>query len=171
MSNRKPSKNETQQKKPGSFNFFNRRAAHKYSLEAKIEAGMQLTGFEIKSLRAGRMSLAEAFVHIRNGEAWLENAYIPPFQITRNYDPRRSRKLLLHAEQIADLHSKIGASGLTVIPVRVYNRRGLAKVEIALAKGKRKVDKRRAIKDREMKEEAARATRGEKLEYQKRTGG
>jgi SsrA-binding protein len=170
MSNKRSSESDTKARKPGSFNFFNRKAAHRYSLEDKIEAGIQLTGFEIKSLRAGRMSLAEAFVHIRNGEAWLENSYVPPFQVTKNYDPRRPRKLLLHSAQISYFGSKIGASGLTVIPVRVYNRRGLAKVEIALAKGKRKVDKRRAIKEREMKEEVMRALRTEKLSYQKGIG-
>ena len=165
----KRSTKDLQPKKPGSFNLFNRKAAHKYSLEQKLEAGMALTGFEIKSLRAGRMSLTEAFVHVRNGEAWLENAYIPPFQVTKNYDPRRARKLLLHRSQIAQLGSKIGASGLTIVPVRVYNRRGLAKVEIALAKGKRKVDKRRAIREKEMRQEAEKVLRSEKLNYQKKS--
>jgi SsrA-binding protein len=166
MSN-KQSPRGIRSRKPGSFNFFNRKAAHKYSLEERVEAGMVLTGFEIKSLRAGRMSLAEAFVHMRDGEAWLENAYIPPFQITKNYDPRRSRKLLLHSAQIANFGSKTGASGLTIIPVRVYNRAGLAKVEIALAKGRRMFDKRRAIREREMRQEAEKVLRSDKLSYQR----
>jgi SsrA-binding protein len=150
-----------------SFNFFNRRAAHKYSLEDRIEAGIALTGFEIKSLRAGRLSLAEAFVQVKGSEAYLENAYIPPFQETANYDPRRSRKLLLHRTQIDHLLGKTSGTGLTIIPVRVYNRHGLAKVEIALAKGKRKVDKSRAIREKEMTREAEAVLRSDKTAYQK----
>jgi len=148
------------------FNFFNRRAGFKYSLEDKLEAGVVLTGSEIKALRSGRMSLAEAFVHIRGGEAYLENAYIPPFQPDPTYNPRRTRKLLLHRGQLATLIGKTSGSNLTLVPVRVYNRRGLAKVEIALAKGKRKFDKRRALKEREIREEAAQATRADKLAFQ-----
>lgn len=151
------------------FNFFNRKAAHKYSLEDKLEAGIALSGFEIKSLRAGRMSLTEAFVHIKDGEAWLENAYIPPFQPKTDYDPKRSRKLLLHRHQIDHLIGKTSGTGLTIIPVRVYNRAGLAKVEIALAKGKRRVDKRRELKDRELKREAEAALRSDKLTFQQET--
>lgn len=148
------------------FNFFNRKAGHKYSLEDKLEAGIVLSGLEIKSLRAGRMSLADAYVRIQGGEALLENAYIPPFQVTAGYDPRRPRKLLLHRSQLSTLIGKTSGSQLTLVPIRVYNRRGLAKVEIALAKGKRKYDKRKALKDRELKEEAAQALRGDKLAFQ-----
>ncbi len=151
----------------GRFNFFNRKAAHKYSLEERVEAGLILTGTEIKSLRAGRMSLADAFVRMSGGEAYLENAYIPPFQVTAGYDPRRPRKLLLHKSQLDILIGKTSGSQLTLVPVRVYNRRGLAKVEIALAKGKRKYDKRRALKERAIREEAQQATRSEKLAFQR----
>ena len=150
-----------------NFNFFNRRAAHKYSLEDKIEAGIVLTGLEIKSVRSGRLSLVEAYVHIKDGQAYLENAYVPPFQESSGYDPRRSRKLLLHRSQLATLIGKTSGTGLTIIPIRVYNRRGLAKVEIALAKGKRKVDKRRAIREKELSREADNALRSDKLSYQK----
>ncbi len=150
----------------GRFNFFNRKAGFKYSLEDRVEAGMVLTGTEIKSLRSGRMSLAEAFVRVHNGEAFLENAYIPPFQANAGYDPKRPRKLLLHKSQLDQLIGKTSGSQLTLVPVRVYNRRGLAKVEIALAKGKRKYDKRQALKERTIKEEAAQATRSEKLAFQ-----
>jgi SsrA-binding protein len=149
------------------FNFFNRKAGHKYSLEDKVEAGVALTGTEIKSLRGGRMSLAEAYVVVRGGEAYLENAYIPPFQPMPGYDPRRSRKLLLHRSQLSTLIGKTSGTNLTLVPVRVYNRRGLAKVEIALAKGKRKFDHRRAIKERELREEARQATRSDKLAFQR----
>jgi len=148
------------------INFFNRQASHKYSLEDKLEAGLALTGMEIKSLRAGRMSLAEAFVHIKDGEAFLVNAYIPPFQPAPNYDPRRSRKLLLHRSQLSSLIGKTSGTGLTIVPVRVYNRRGLAKVEIALAKGKRKVDKRKELREREISREAEASLRGDKRDYQ-----
>lgn len=148
------------------FNFFNRKAGFKYSLEDKIEAGIVLTGTEIKSLRSGRMSLAEAFVHIRGGEAYLENAYIPPFQASPSYDPRRSRKLLLHRSQLSTLLGKTSGTNLTLVPVRVYNRRGLAKVEISLAKGKKKFDKRKAIRDREVKREAEQVLRSDKLSFQ-----
>lgn len=149
------------------FNFFNRKASYKYSLEDKIEAGVALTGSEIKSLRSGRMSLAEAFVYIRGGEAYLENAYIPPFQATPDYDPRRPRKLLIHRGQLNTLIGKTSGTNLTLVPVRVYNRRGLAKVEIALAKGKKKFDKRKAIRDREVKRETEQAVRSEKLNFQR----
>lgn len=148
------------------FNFFNRKANFKYSLEDKIEAGVALTGTEIKSLRSGRMSLSEAFVHIRGGEAYLENAYIPPFQASPSYDPRRPRKLLLHRSQLGALIGKTSGTNLTLVPVRVYNRRGLAKVEIALAKGKKKFDKRKAIRDREVKREAEQVLRSDKLTFQ-----
>lgn len=150
---------------PG-FNFFNRKASHKYSLEDRIEAGLVLTGTEIKSLRSGRMSLADAFVRLLGEEAYLENAYIPAFQVTKGYDPRRPRKLLLRKNQLSTLIGKVSGANLTIVPIRVYNRRGLAKVEIALAKGKRKYDKRQAIKDREVKREAEQALRGDKLAFQ-----
>jgi SsrA-binding protein len=149
-----------------AFNFFNRKASYKYSLEDRIEAGIALTGAEIKSLRSGRMSLADAFVRITGSEAYLENAYIPPFQVAPGYDPRRPRKLLLHRSQLATLIGKTSGSQLTLVPIRVYNRRGLAKVEIALAKGKRQFDKRKALKDREIKEEAAQALRADKTAFQ-----
>ncbi len=148
------------------FNFFNRKASFKYSLEDKLEAGIALTGTEIKSLRSGRMSLAEAFVHIRGAEAFLINSFIPAFQPSPGYDPRRPRKLLLHRSQLAALVGKTSGTNLTLVPVRVYNRRGLAKVEIALAKGKRQFDKRKALKDREIKLEAEQALRGDKLAFQ-----
>lgn len=148
------------------FNFFNRKAGFKYSLEDKFEAGIVLTGTEIKSLRGGRMSLVEAFVHIRGGQAYLENAYIPPFQASPSYDPRRPRKLLLHRSQLSELIGKTSGTNLTLVPVRVYNRRGLAKVEICLARGKKKFDKRKAIRDREVKREAEQAIRSEKISFQ-----
>lgn len=153
------------------FNFYNRKASFKYSLEDRVEAGVVLTGAEIKSLRSGRMSLADSFVHLKGSEAYLENAYIPPFQASPNYDPRRPRKLLLHRSQLSKLIGQTSGTELTLVPVRVYNRRGLAKVEIALAKGKRKYDKRRALKEREVRREAEQALRSDKLAFQKDSRG
>ncbi len=138
----------------------NRRARFEYEILESFEAGLALSGTEIKSIRAGGVSLNEAFARIRDGEAWLVNMYIPPYKQAswENHDPRRPRKLLLHREQIDGLASRAGEKGLTIIPLRMYFTRGMAKVQIGLARGKKLWDKRKTIVERESKREAARAT-------------
>lgn len=138
----------------------NRKAKHDYFLEDRIEAGIALKGTEIKSIRAGRVSLREAYVQVDGGEAWLVNAHIAPYDpaSTMNHDPRRRRKLLLHKRQIIKLFDDIRQKGYTIIPTVMYLRSGKAKVEIAVARGKRKYDKRREIAKRDAEREMARAT-------------
>ncbi len=138
----------------------NRKAKHDYFLEDRMEAGIALKGTEIKSIRAGRVSLREAYVQVDGGEAWLVNAHIAPYDpaSTMNHDPRRRRKLLLHKRQIIKLFDDIRQKGYTIIPTVMYLRSGRAKVEIAVARGKRKYDKRREIAKRDAEREMARAT-------------
>lgn len=138
----------------------NRRASHDYYLEDEYEAGLVLRGTEIKSIRRGRVSLRDGYVRSRDGELWLLNVHIGPYQPSgRHYghDPRRPRKLLLHRYEIDRLTADVERSGYTIIPLRIYLRDGLAKVEIALARGKRKHDKRRAIAERDAQREVDRA--------------
>lgn len=137
----------------------NRRARHDYHLEELFEAGIQLLGSEVKSLRAGRASLQEAYAKVRGGEVWLVNMHIAPYEQAGpfNHDPLRPRKLLLHKAQIRRLVGKVRERGYTLVPVRVYFRRGLAKVELALARGKKQYDKRADIKEREAQRQIARA--------------
>lgn len=133
----------------------NRKAKHEYFLLDTYEAGIVLQGSEIKSIRAGQISLAQAFVSVKDGEAWLMNAHIAPYSeaSTFNHDPVRPRKLLLHASEIRKLEDKVRQKGGTIIPLRVYLKDGLAKVEIALAKGKRHFDKRQEIARRDSQRE------------------
>jgi SsrA-binding protein len=137
----------------------NRRASHDYEILERIEAGIRLTGSEVKSLRGGRASLAEAFARIRDGEAWLEGMHIPPYEQgqTKGYDPIRPRKLLLHRREIERLLGKTKEQGLALIPIRVYFTHGLAKVEIGLGKGRREHEKRQSIAKREAEREMERA--------------
>jgi len=137
----------------------NRRARHDYHLEDVYEAGLVLTGTEVKSLRAGRASLTDAFARVTDGEVWLENAHIPEYTqgTWTNHEPRRPRKLLLHREEIARLVGKTREGGLTLIPLSLYFKDGRAKVEIALARGKRSYDKRQALAERQAGREMARA--------------
>lgn len=139
----------------------NRRARHDYTIEDVYEAGMVLTGTEVKSLRAGRASLVEGFAQIKNGEVWLENVHIPEYTqgTWTNHEPKRARKLLLHKGEIARLVGKTGERGRTLVPLAVYFQDGRAKVELALARGKRQVDKRHDIAKREADLEMARASR------------
>lgn len=139
----------------------NRRARHDYHILDVYEAGLVLTGTEVKSLRAGRASLQEGFAQIRDGEAWLYNVHIPEYAegTWTNHQPRRTRKLLLHTGEIARLIGKTQERGLTLVPLSLYFSGGKAKVEIALARGKQKQDKRRDIAEREAKLEMERATR------------
>ena len=130
----------------------NRKALHDYSIEDIYEAGVALTGTEIKSVRAGRVNLRDGYVQIRNGEAWLLNVHISPYDFgnRENHEPRRERKLLLHRQEIRKLYSKVAERGWTVVPLRIYLKEGRAKVEIALARGKRLYDKRDAVAERDM---------------------
>lgn len=142
----------------------NRKARHDYHLEDAIEAGIVLTGTEVKSLRAGRASLVDGYADVKDGEVWLHNVHIPEYTegTWNNHEPRRVRKLLLHREQIRKLTNKTQESGLTIIPLALYFQDGYAKVEIALARGKKNYDKRHALAERQAKREADRAmaTRG-----------
>jgi len=137
----------------------NRKARHDYHIEDVYEAGIVLTGTEVKSLRAGRASLIDGFASVDGGEAWLENVHIPEYTegTWTNHSTRRRRKLLLNRVEIDKLSGKIRESGYTLVPLSLYFKDGRAKVEIALAKGKREYDKRQALKERQDKREADRA--------------
>lgn len=140
----------------------NKKARHDYAIEEKYEAGLVLTGTEVKSLREGRASLAEAFVSIdRRGEMWLENANIPEYLngTWNNHAPKRKRKLLLHEREIIKLARQSEAKGYTIIPLSLYFKDGRVKAEIALARGKREYDKRQALREEQDKREALRAMR------------
>jgi SsrA-binding protein len=136
----------------------NRRARHDYTIEDTLEAGLVLTGTEIKSIRAGRANLAEAYARIERGEAWLIGAHIAPYEQgnRNNHEPTRTRKLLLHRDQIAELVGKSQAKGYTLIPLRLYLRGGRAKLELGIGRGKKAHDKRRAIAERDMRREVQR---------------
>jgi SsrA-binding protein len=140
----------------------NRKARHDYFIEETVEAGLVLTGSEVKSLRDGRANLKDSFARITNGEAFLVNAHISPYDAAshQNHEPTRSRKLLLHRREIDRMTGKTREKGLTLIPLRVFfNARGRAKVELGLGRGKRQYDKRAAIKEREARRETQRAMR------------
>ena len=137
----------------------NRKARHDYHIEEVFEAGLVLTGTEVKSLRAGRASLVDGFATVENGEAWLENVHIPEYSqgTWNNHSTRRKRKLLMHRSEIYKLSGKIKESGFTLIPLSLYFKDGRAKVELALAKGKREYDKRQTLKEQQDKRESDRA--------------
>jgi SsrA-binding protein len=136
----------------------NRRARHDYAIEETLEAGLVLTGTEIKSVRAHKVNIAEAYVRIERGEAWLIGAHIAEYAQGNRYNhaPTRTRKLLLHRDQIAELIGLQSAKGLTLVPLRLYLRRGRAKLEVGVARGKKAHDKRRTIAERDMRRELAR---------------
>jgi SsrA-binding protein len=137
----------------------NKKARHDYAIEDVYEAGLVLTGTEVKSLRAGRASLVDAYANIKDGEVWLQNAHIPEYDqgSWTNHEPRRPRKLLLHRAEIAKLIGKTKESGLTLVPLSMYFKDGKAKVEIALARGKRAYDKRQTMAARDAAREIDRA--------------
>jgi SsrA-binding protein len=136
----------------------NRKASHEYFLLERIEAGIALQGSEIKSIRAGQISLAEAYIRVDGDQAWLEDAHIAPYEHAGifNHEPRRPRKLLLHKKQIHQLWNQIRQKGMTIIPLRFYLKDGRAKVEIAVAKGKKLYDKRDTIAKRDAEREIER---------------
>lgn len=140
----------------------NPKAFHDYFIEDRYEAGIVLTGSEIKSVREGRVNLRDSFVLIKDGEAWLMDAHIAPYKQAgrENHDPRRPRKLLLHRYQINRLMGKVKEKGYTIVPLQMYIKGRWAKVEIALARGKKQYDKRRAIAEREAERKIRRALRG-----------
>jgi len=137
----------------------NRKARHEYHFDDTYEAGLVLLGSEIKSIRAGQVSIQEGFVLFEGGEAWLVNVHIAQYDPAsqQNHDPRRRRKLLLHRRQIDRLESRAREKGYTVIPTKLYLKDGRAKVEIALARGKKLYDKRQAIAKRDSKRQVERA--------------
>ncbi len=141
----------------------NRRALHDYFIDETYEAGLVLTGSEVKSIRAGRCNLRDGFVRIEgpSNAAWLENVHISPYAQANlmNHDPLRPRKLLLHRKQIASLIGKVRQKGYTLVPLRVYFKRNHAKMEIGLGRGKRQYDKRQAMAERDAKREIERAVR------------
>jgi SsrA-binding protein len=143
----------------------NRRARREYFIEETFEAGIVLTGSEIKSIRAGRVNLQDSYVTIREGEAWLLNTHIAPYKQAshQNHEPKRDRKLLLHRRQIQRLLGKVQAKGYTIVPLRLYLTDNRAKVEIALARGKKLYDKRDALAKREAEREMARALRRRRM--------
>jgi SsrA-binding protein len=139
----------------------NRKANFEYFLQEKFEAGLALQGSEIKSIRAGQMSLAESYVQVDGEEAWLLEAHIAPYEQANrfNHEPRRPRRLLLHKRQIRQLWNAVRQKGMTVVPTRVYLKDGRAKIEIALARGKKVYDKRESIAKRDRQRDAERELR------------
>ena len=139
----------------------NRKAYHNYHMLDSVEAGIALTGTEIKSIRDGRVSLGDSYVRPEGGELWLVNAHIARYEAGSymSHEPTRPRKLLLHRKQIESLTSKVAERGFTLVPVKLYIKGSIAKVEVALAKGKKLYDKRESIARRETEREIGRATK------------
>jgi len=140
----------------------NRRARYDYFIEERLEAGIALEGWEVKSMRAGRAQLTEAYVNVRNGEAFLIGAHLSPLRTTSTHkvaDPVRSRKLLMHRKEIDRLIGSVERKGYTVVPLELYWKHGRAKLQIGLAKGKKQHDKRNTEKDRDWQRDKARAMR------------
>lgn len=141
----------------------NRKAGFEYTLIEKFEAGIELKGSEIKSIRAGQVSIQEAYVDVQNGQqAWLLEAHIAPYEQSGkffNHEPRRKRRLLLHKKQIRELWNNVRIKGMTIVPTRVYLKDGRAKIEIAIAKGKKAYDKRATIAKRDEARDKERAMR------------
>lgn len=141
----------------------NRKAFHDYTIEETVEAGLVLTGTEVKSIRAGRVNLRDAYARPEKGEMWLLNAHIAPYQAGNryNHEPGRPRKLLLHRKQILELGRKVQEKGLTVVPLKLYfSKQGRAKVELGLGRGKKLYDKRETLARRDAAREMERAIRG-----------
>jgi SsrA-binding protein len=148
--------------KSGPPTIQNRKARHEYHIDDTFEAGLVLRGTEVKSLRAGKASLNEAFAYIRNGEIWLKNMYIKPYEQGSyyNHDERRDRKLLLKRREIKEIDKAISQKGKTLVPLKLYFKGGYAKLLIGLATGKKKYDKREDIKERDVRKELDRKIKG-----------
>lgn len=140
----------------------NKKAYFEYAITDKAEAGIALKGSEVKSIRNGKASLVDSYVRIKNKEAFIVNAYIAPYSFTQDdtYDSRRSRKLLLHAHEIVQFETKLNQKGFTIVPLRLYFRRGRVKIEIGLGKGKKTFDKRESIKKKMQQREIDRQMKG-----------
>lgn len=137
----------------------NRKAQHDYEILDRFEAGLVLTGSEIKSIRAGRVNLRDSYAVPRDGELWLLNAHIAPYEqaSSQNHEPRRSRKLLMHRREINRLQGQLQEKGLTLVPLRLYLKKHVAKIELGLARGKKTYDKRATLRDREADRQISRA--------------
>ncbi len=160
------SKGKAAKKNPGSTIALNKRARHEYHLEERFEAGLALQGWEVKSLRAGKANIAEAHVIIKHGEAFLLGAHFIPLSSASthvNPDPTRTRKLLLHDYELKGLIGATEQKGYTIVPTALYWKRGRAKVEIALAKGKKKHDKRRDEKEKDWNRQKQRILKDQKV--------
>lgn len=144
----------------------NRKAYHNYFIEDSVEAGIALTGSEIKAIRAGMVNLAESYVRPENGELWLVNAHIARYEASSylSHEPTRPRRLLLHRKEIAALTSRVSEKGLTLVPTKLYLKGNLAKVEVGIARGKKLYDKRESIMRREADREMGRAVKSRKLQ-------
>ena len=154
--------NGAKPKEPREPNIDNRRARFEYEWLERFEAGVALTGTEIKSIRTGQISLNEAYARVRDGEVWLLGMHIPPYKAGSfsNHEPNRPRKLLLHREEIVRLSAKVAEKGYTLIPTRLYFKRGKVKLDLAVARGKKLWDKRRETKERDALRDMAREVRG-----------
>ncbi|MEX0680145.1 MAG: SsrA-binding protein SmpB [Balneolales bacterium] len=143
--------NNTQ--KSGTPSIQNRKARHEFTILNSVETGIALTGTEVKSLRLGNASFGDAFAYMKNGEVWLKDFYIKPFDqgSYNNHEPRRERKLLLHKDEIRKIDRAISQKGITLVPLKLYFTRGLAKMELGLAKGKKKYDKRASIAEKDVR--------------------
>lgn len=150
----------------------NRRARHDYFIEESLEAGIALTGTEVKSLRQSRANLSDAFARVENGEVWLHQLHISPYAQAgmQNHDPLRTRKLLLHRREILRLQTRAVQKGYTLIPLRVYFRHGVAKIELAIARGRRQFDKRERIAERDAERRIARALGAREPRERRRRG-
>jgi SsrA-binding protein len=139
----------------------NRRARYEYEILESLEAGLSLTGTEVKAIRSGGVSLSEAYARFRDGEAWLLGMHVPPYKqgSFSNAEPNRPRKLLLHREEIVRLQSRVGEKGLTIVPLRLYFTRGMVKVQLGLARGKKLWDKRADVAKRDAERDIARRIR------------
>ena len=145
----------------------NRKAFHDYFIEDRIEAGIVLTGTEIKSIRNGKVNLKDSYARLKDGEVWVYQMHISPYEQGNrfNHDPLRPRKLLLHRTEINKFVGKIQLQGLTLIPIKIYLKQGMAKVELAVGQGKKNYDKRQALADREGKRDIERALRDRNKNY------
>ncbi len=147
------------------MNIQNRKAFHDYSIEETFDAGLVLQGTEVKSLRQGKASFTDAFAFVKDGEVWLRDFYIKPFEHGSyyNHDPRRDRKLLLSKREIRELDRAVLQKGNTIIPLKIFFKNGFAKVQIGLAKGKKRFDKRESIKDKDTRRDMDRALKSGKV--------
>ena len=155
-------KKKTGSKGPSSTIALNKKARHDYFLEERLEAGLALQGWEVKSLREGQAQLAESYILIKNGEAWLFGSYIPPLATASTHikpDPTRTRKLLLHRRELDKLIGAVERKGYTLVPLALYWKKGRAKLEVALARGKQSHDKRATEKARDWEREKSRILR------------